>query len=184
MKKRRLAIVLDTRKCIDCKACTVACKTENKIPLGRETYRNWVSEGPLRGEYPNLGQSYTPGQCMQCANTPCDRVCPTRATWVNDDGIVVVEDRKCIGCKYCMTACPYNARYYNEETGAVDKCTFCIQRVAVGEIPACVETCPTKVRVFGDLNDPESEVSELLARHPYRVLKPEIGTEPFLFYLM
>jgi len=184
MKNKRYAIVLDTRRCIDCKACTVACKTENAVPIGRDNYRNWVDEEKLRGSYPNLGQSNTPGQCMQCANTPCDRVCPTKATSVSPDGIVLVEAKKCIGCKYCMTACPYNARYYNTEIGAVDKCTFCAHRVQVGKLPACVETCPTKVRVFGDLNDPKSEVSRLLAKHPYRVLKPEMGTEPYLFYLL
>jgi len=181
---KRYAIVLDTRRCIDCKACTVACKTENDVPLGRDNYRNWVDEEKLRGTYPNLGQSFTPGQCMQCANTPCNRVCPTRATSVSPDGIVFVEAKKCIGCKYCMIACPYNARYFNTETGAVDKCTFCAHRVQAGKLPACVETCPTKVRVFGDLNDPKSEVSRLLAKHPYRVLKPEMGTEPYLFYLL
>jgi len=184
MNNKRFAIVLDTRRCIDCKACTVACKAENDVPLGRDNYRNWVTEEELRGEYPNLGQSFSPGQCMQCGNTPCNRVCPTHATGVNPDGIVTVEAKKCIGCKYCMTACPYNARYYNEETGAVDKCTFCAHRVYQGRLPACVETCPTKVRVFGDLNDPNSEVSLLLARNPYRVLKPEMGTKPFLFYLI
>lgn len=184
MKRKRFAMVLDVSKCIDCKACTVACKIENKVPAGKDNYRNWVDEGPLRGKYPDLGQSFTPGQCMQCANTPCDHVCPTGATRVTGDGIVVVDDHKCIGCKYCMTACPYNARYYNEVTGAVDKCTFCIQRIYNGQLPACVETCPTKVRVFGDLNDPESEVSKLLVKKPYRVEKPEMGTEPFLFYLI
>lgn len=184
MNNKRFAMVLDTRACIDCKACTVACKAENQVPLGRENHRNWVSEEKLRGKFPNLGQSFTPGQCMQCGNTPCNRVCPTGATGVNQDGIVTVTDKKCIGCKYCMTACPYNARYYNEEKGAVDKCTFCAHRLPLGREPACVETCPTKVRVFGDLNDPKSEVSLLLVKHPYRVIKPEMGTKPFLFYLI
>ncbi len=182
MNNKRYAIVLDTRKCIDCKACTVACKAENGVPVGRDNYRNWVTEEKLRGTFPNLGQSFSPGQCMQCGNTPCDRVCPTKATGVSPEGIVTVNAKKCIGCKYCMTACPYNARYYNEETGAVDKCTFCAHRLTTGGTPACVETCPTKVRVFGDLNDPNSEVSRLLAKHPHQVLKPEMGTKPFLFY--
>ncbi len=184
MKNKRYAIVLDTRRCIDCKACTVACKAENDVPLGRENYRNWVTEEALQGQYPNLGQSFTPAQCMHCANTPCKRVCPTGATGVNADGIVTVENKKCIGCKYCMTACPYNARYYNEEIEAVDKCTFCHHRLLQGRLPSCVETCPTKVRVFGDLNDPKSEASLLLAKNPYRVLKPEMGTKPFLFFLI
>jgi tetrathionate reductase subunit B len=184
MKRKRFAMVLDSSKCIDCKACTVACKIENKVPLGKDNYRNWVDEGRLRGVYPNLGQTFLPGQCMHCGNTPCLHVCPTGATYKTDDGIVLVDDRKCIGCKYCMTACPYDARYYNEVTGAVDKCTFCIQRINEGRSPACVETCPTKVRTFGDLNDPESEVAKLLVKHPHRVEKPEQGTEPFLFYLI
>jgi Fe-S-cluster-containing dehydrogenase component len=184
MKNKRFAIVLDTRRCIDCKACTVACKVENDVPLGKENYRNWVGADPLRGSYPNLGESYTPSQCQHCSNPPCAHVCPTSATTVSPDGIVDVVEHRCIGCKYCMTACPYNARYYNEEIAAVDKCTFCTQRIYVGRIPACVETCPTKVRVFGDLNDPNSEVSILLAENPSRVLKVSQGTKPNLYYLM
>ena len=184
MSEKRYAIVLEISRCLDCKACTVACKAENQVPLGSENYRNWVTEEPLRGSYPHLGQEFTPGQCMQCGNTPCRRVCPTNATGVAPGGIITVEEKKCVGCKYCMTACPYNARYYNEELGAVDKCTFCAHRIAQGRLPACVETCPTKVRTFGDLNDPESEVSRLLVKYPHRVLKPELGTKPFLFYLL
>ena len=185
MKNKRFAIVLDTERCIDCRACTVACKAENNVPLGADNYRNWVSTGKLRGKYPNLGQSYLPSQCQHCSNAPCEHVCPTKATFTNPDGIVDVKDEKCIGCKYCQTACPYNARYYNEETEAIDKCTFCTQRIYAvpPQLPACVETCPTKVRAFGDLNDPESEVSLLLARNPSKVLKPALGTNPHLFYL-
>jgi tetrathionate reductase subunit B len=184
MKNKRYAIVLDTRRCIDCKACTVACKAENNVPLGKENYRNWVGADPLRGSYPNLGESYTPSQCQHCSNPPCAHVCPTSATTIGSDGIIHVIDHKCIGCKYCMTACPYNARYYNEEIEAVDKCTFCMQRIQVGRTPACVETCPTKVRVFGDLNDPNGEVSQLLAENPSRVLKAAQGTKPNLYYLI
>lgn len=184
MKNERFAIVLDTRRCIDCKACTVACKAENDVPVGKETYRNWVTEEPLRGTYPNLGQSFSPSQCNQCANPPCNTVCPTSATGITKSGIVTVNPVKCIGCKYCMLACPYDARFYDSEKGIIDKCTFCLQRTLVGGIPACVETCPTKVRTFGDLNDPKSEVSILLAKNKHRVLKPELGTKPFLFYLI
>ena len=184
MKKRRFSMVLDISKCIDCKACTVACKIENNIPLIDDNYRNWVAEEPLRGVFPKLGQSFIPGQCMQCGDPPCEKVCPTSATYINGDGIVLVDDKKCIGCKYCITACPYDARFYNEKRGAVDKCTFCVQRIYAGRLPACVETCPTKVRVFGDLNDPESEVSRLLTKYPHRVEKPDVGTQPFLFYLV
>ena len=184
MKEKRFAIVFDTHRCIDCKACTVACKAENNVPLRPDNYRNWVTEDPLRGTYPNLGQSYTPSQCNQCQNPPCNSVCPTGATGISEGGIVTVNPKKCIGCKYCMLACPYDARYYNDETKVIDKCTFCIQRLAVGRLPACVETCPTKVRVFGDLNDPTSEVSLLLAQNRHEVLKPELGTKAFLFYII
>jgi Fe-S-cluster-containing dehydrogenase component len=184
MKNKRFVIVLDTRRCLDCKACTVACKVENNVPLGADNYRNWIDEGKLRGHYPDLGQSYTPSQCQHCGNAPCAMVCPTNATVIDPDGIVHVVAKKCIGCKYCLAACPYDARYYNEELGAVDKCTFCIQRVHSGRLPACVETCPTKVRVFGDLNDPRSEVSKLLAKYPSQVLKEAQGTKPHLFYLI
>ncbi len=185
MKNKRFAIVLDTQRCIDCKACTVACKAENNVPLGPDNYRNWVETGKLRGTYPNLGQSFTPSQCQHCSNAPCEHVCPTRATTTNPDGIVHVDDAKCIGCKYCQTACPYNARYYNEEIGAVDKCTFCTQRIYAvpSQSPACVETCPTKVRVFGDLNDPNSEVSKLLETREHYTLAPDAGTRPKHFYL-
>jgi tetrathionate reductase subunit B len=184
MSTKRYAMVMDTSRCIDCKACTVACKTENDVPLGRENHRNWVTEEKLRGKYPLLGQSYTPGQCNQCRKPPCHKVCPTRATEISEGGIVTIKSQKCIGCKYCMAACPYDARFYNEELGATDKCTFCIERVRQGRIPACVETCPTKVRVFGDLGDPKSEVSRLLALNEHRVVKPEMGTGPSLYYLM
>ncbi len=184
MKEKRYAIVLDTRRCIDCKACTVACKAENHVPLGRENHRNWVTEEALRGQYPNLGQSFTPGQCMHCANAPCKKVCPTSATGRSPEGIITVDDKRCIGCKYCMTACPYDARYYNEEIEAVDKCTFCQHRILAGRVPACVDTCPTKVRVFGDINDPSSEVAKLLAKYPHRVIKEGLGTKPHLFYLI
>jgi Fe-S-cluster-containing dehydrogenase component len=103
-KNKRYAIVLDTGKCIDCKACTVACKAENDVPLGRNNYRNWVDDGELRGTYPTLGQSFTPSQCQHCGNPPCAHVCPTKATEVSEDGIVHVVAKKCIGCKYCQTA--------------------------------------------------------------------------------
>ncbi|WP_432822656.1 4Fe-4S dicluster domain-containing protein [Trichloromonas sp.] len=184
MNEKRYAIVLDTRRCIDCKACTVACKAENHVPLGRENHRNWVTEEEVRGQYPNLGQSFTPGQCMHCANAPCKKVCPTSATGRSPEGIITVDDNRCIGCKYCMTACPYDARYYNEEIGAVDKCTFCQHRILAGRVPACVDTCPTKVRVFGDINDPTSEAAKLLAKYPHRVIKASLGTKPHLFYLI
>ena len=184
MPEKRYAIVLDTKKCLNCKACTVACKFENNVPVGDETYRIWVTEMPLQGHFPYLHQEYQPSQCQHCENTPCQSVCPTRATFKTSDGVVLVDYSKCILCKACMVACPYDARFVSLKNKAVEKCTMCIHRVAEGRDPACVETCPTKVRTFGDLNDPESEVSLLLATRNHYRLKPDRNTRPRLFYLM
>jgi Fe-S-cluster-containing dehydrogenase component len=182
--KKRYAIVLDASKCIDCKACTIACKMENNVPKGPYSYRIWVAEEPYKGHYPNIKRSFLPSQCQQCSNPPCVHVCPTKASYQTEDGVVLVDHDKCILCKYCMTACPYDARYESENVHAIDKCTFCYHRLPEGREPACVETCPPKVRVFGDLNDPESAVSKLLDQHKYSVLKPEKGTKPKLFYIV
>lgn len=183
MSRKKWAIVLDDSKCIDCKACTVACKMENHVPLGMYSYRNWVAERTKESEFPTIKRMFRPSQCQQCENPPCVHVCPTRASYQTEDGVVLVDHNKCILCKYCMTACPYDARYVNEEIEAIDKCTFCYHRLAEGRIPACVETCPPKVRVFGDLNDPDSEVSKLVKIHDTEVLKPEKGTKPKLIYI-
>jgi Fe-S-cluster-containing dehydrogenase component len=119
---------------------------------------------------------------MQCSNPPCVRVCPTGASYIDDNGIVQINPDDCIGCRYCVQACPYDARYYHEESGTVDKCNFCTHRVARGLEPACVVTCPTKVRVFGDLMDPDSEITRLLDTRRTEVPKREAGTSPNIFY--
>lgn len=181
--KEKWGIVLDTSKCIDCKACTVACKMENYVPVGFYNYRIWVTEDTHYAKYPVIIRSFQPSQCQQCENPPCVHVCPTHASYKTADGVVMVDSKKCILCKYCMTACPYDARYESHTTEAIDKCTFCYQRREEGKDPACVETCPPKVRVFGDLNDPNSEASRLLANNQYTVLKPEKGTKPKLKYI-
>jgi Fe-S-cluster-containing dehydrogenase component len=179
--KKRYVMVLDSRKCIDCKACVVACKAENDVPLG--VFRNWIT--PEReGQYPRLRTSFDPEQCHHCENPSCVRVCPTGASYQREDGIVMVKEDDCIGCKYCIIACPYNARYHNEATHTVGKCTFCAHRVDRGELPACVETCPSKVRTFGDLLDPGSPIHKLLASRRHRVLKPQTGNGPQLYYLL
>ena len=184
MKKEQYAIVLDTKKCLNCKACTVACKFENRVTVLDQTYRNWVTELPLQGTFPNLHQEYQPSQCQHCENAPCEKVCPTRATYRTDEGIVRINYDKCILCKACMVACPYNARFVSGRHHAVEKCTFCEHRIREGREPACVETCPTKVRVFGDINDPNSEISKLLASRQYYQLKQAKKTRPRLFYLV
>lgn len=177
---KRLAMVIDARACLGCEACVVACKAENGVPLGRS--RNWVRQVE-HGRYPTVSVQIEPGQCMQCENAPCVRVCPTGASSVDALGIVRVDADDCIGCRYCMQACPYDARYFHEESGTVDKCTFCVHRLAEGLQPACVATCPSRVRAFGDLADAESEPSRLLARLRVEVKKEEAGTAPKVFYV-
>ena len=181
MKKKRYALVIDSRKCINCKACVVACKAENDVPIGN--FRNKINE-ERKGEYPTLSINFEPEQCHHCEEPSCVRVCPTGASWQRKDGIVLVNYDECIGCRYCMIACPYDARYFHEEKGVVDKCTLCSHRVDRGDVPACVETCPSKVRTFGDLEDPKSRIHELLATRRYRVKEPQTGNGPHLYYLL
>lgn len=180
-KKKRYALVVDSRKCINCKACVVACKAENGVPVGK--FRNWITE-ERRGTYPHLLATFDPEQCEHCQNPSCVRVCPTGASWQREDGIVLVKFDDCIGCRYCMIACPYNARYFREDEGVVDKCTFCVQRVDKGKIPACVETCPSKVRLFGDLDDPDGALAQMLMTRRYLTKKSETGNGPQLYYLL
>jgi Fe-S-cluster-containing dehydrogenase component len=176
---RRLAILIDTRKCFDCKACMVACKVENNIPDGR--WRNWVKDD---GEGFSPRTQYQPGQCMQCDRPTCVAACPVGATYKGRDGIVVIRPQACIGCGNCVTACPYDARYRHPVTGLADKCDFCGHRLKRGETPACVETCPTKARIFGDLNDPESEIARAMKIiKPVQVIARQIDTLPNIFYV-
>ena len=151
------AMVIDVRKCIGCQACTIACKTEYEVPLGK--HRSWV-ESVEKGNYPDVSRSFLPRLCNQCSKPQCVSVCPTGATYKRkEDGIVVVDSDVCIGCKYCMLACPYDVRFINPRTGAADKCDFCLHRVKNGLEPSCVNTCQGRARVFGDMNDPKSEAS-------------------------
>jgi len=176
----RYAMVVDTRRCMGCHACSVTCKTSYEVPLG-ET-RSWV-EYVEKGDYPNVRRSFLPRLCNQCDEPGCVSVCPTGATYQRTDGIVAVEDAVCIGCKYCMQACPYGMRFINPTTGSAEKCDFCLTRVANGLVPSCVNTCQGRARIFGDLNDPSSEVSRVLATNAVTVLRPEMGTKPMVFYI-
>ena len=179
--KVQYAMVIDTRRCIGCHACTVACKSENDVPLGYN--RSWV-EYTEKGDFPNVDRSFLPRLCNHCSEPACVDVCPTGATYKREeDGIVVVDPDICIGCKYCIHACPYDARYLNPVTGSVDKCDFCLHRVSQGLVPSCVNTCQGRARIFGDINDPESEVSKLLAQNSYTVLLKDMGTHPNVFYI-
>jgi Fe-S-cluster-containing dehydrogenase component len=181
LQQKRYVLVIDSRKCIDCKACVVACRAENNVPL--EYSRNWINE-ERRGEWPKLLAAFEPEQCHHCESPACVRVCPTGASYQRPDGIVAINESECVGCRYCIIACPFDARFFREDKGVVEKCDFCAHRVDRGELPACVETCPSKVRVFGDINDPNGKVRELLGKRRYRTRKPEAGTGPQIYYLL
>ena len=179
--KVHYGMLIDLRKCTGCHACSVACKAEFDVPLGAT--RSWV-EYIEKGSYPNVRRSFLPRLCNHCSEPQCVAVCPTGATWKRaEDGIVVVDPDICIGCKYCLHACPYDARFINPATGTADKCDFCLHRVSQGLEPACVNTCIGRARIFGDLNDPDSEISKLIATNPVTVLRPEMGTEPNVYYI-
>lgn len=223
MEQRRWVMVIDLRKCVGCHACTIACVAENKLPPG-VVYRQ-VTETEI-GTYPNVSMRFMPRPCLHCDEPPCVDVCPVSATYKRADGIVVMDYDRCIGCRYCMNACPYNSRYFDfgfsnysnvpeaegvifgEELGGViesipsfeygearvrepgespignvRKCHFCLHRLDVGELPACVETCIGRATYFGDANDPDSLVSELIASPNVMRLREELGTEPKVYYL-
>ena len=180
-RKIQYGMVIDIRRCIGCHACSVACKSEFDVALG--VNRSWV-EYVEKGTYPNVGRSFLPRLCNHCSEPPCVYVCPTNATYKRQkDGVVVVDQGLCIGCKYCLQACPYDARYLDPNTGWADKCDFCIHRVSKGVEPSCVSTCVGGARIFGDLNDPESEVSKLVAKNRVTVLRDEMGTFPNVYYI-
>jgi Fe-S-cluster-containing dehydrogenase component len=176
----RLAMVIDTALCVGCSDCVVACKTENDVPEG--FCRDWITE-EARGQFPTVRLEIRSERCNHCGDAPCVSCCPTGASHVHDyGGVVLVDKDKCIGCKACVAACPYDARFVHPE-GHVDKCTFCIHRVEKGLQPACVSVCPTRCMHFGDLDDPNSEVSKLLASRAHHTLLPGAGTRQQVYYL-
>lgn len=184
--KKRYGFVIDVARCIDCRACLVACSVENRVPLNHT--RIWVHDLGVQGTYPDLQRSFVPYNCMHCEHPPCIEVCVSGATYKNpDNGLVLVDDEACIGCGFCVDACPYHVRYLDEKRGVVDKCNACLQRVEVGQMPACVATCVGGSRMFGDLNDPESTVSKALneaktiVRLDYEAGK--LDTDPNIYYI-
>ncbi|WP_027183626.1 4Fe-4S dicluster domain-containing protein [Desulfovibrio inopinatus] len=182
----QLAMVIDATKCIDCKACMAACKIANHVPDGY--WRNWIKpSAPDFTPGPRAGFAFQPGACMHCDNPTCVSACPTGATFKDKtDGTVKIDASLCIGCGNCIPACPYGARFRNPVTHVADKCNYCPERRAAGLLPACVDTCPTKARVFGDINDPESEAHVLLAEDKSRVVRlvnAETDTKPNMYYL-
>jgi len=204
---KRYVMIVDLNACIGCDTCTIACKQENNLPNGVAWTQilTFGTQPPdySEGTYPHLRREYLPLACQHCANSPCVEVCPTEATYRRiEDGIVMQDPSLCIGCRYCMVVCPFTSvRVYAEDqptyalpfpTGnnpighrarTVEKCTFCLHRLLRGQQPACVEACPVKARIFGDLNDPESEVTELLRTRPHFRLLIDKGTQPSVYYL-
>ena len=204
----RYGMAINVGRCQGCSTCSVACKMSNNLP--KDIWRNRIdTDGgefrkTARGEYPkNLAKTYYPISCQQCTNAPCVAVCPTNASAIRDDGIVSIDTSECIGCGSCIKACPYDARtlnsseieYYTEHAlgdydapehvnNTVEKCDFCIHRIERGEVPACMEFCPVNARHWGDLDDPESDVSKYLAQYKGTQLLSEEGTEPNCFYVM
>jgi len=172
--------LIDQSKCIGCHACSVACKSENQVPLG--VNRTWVKYVET-GAYPDVRRRFQVTRCNHCANPPCVRICPVTAMYQRADGIVEFDPSICIGCKSCMQACPYDSIYLDPETNAAAKCHFCAHRLDMGLEPACVVVCPEHAILAGDLNDPASEISRKLSTAQATVRKPEQGTAPKLFYI-
>ncbi len=172
--------VIDNRSCIGCHACSTACKSENEVPLG--VYRTWVKTTEV-GQFPDTRRHFQVTRCNHCSNPPCVSICPTSAMYQRDDGIVDFDHRSCIGCKGCLQACPYDAIYIDPESGTAAKCNYCSHRTDLGLEPSCVVVCPEHAILAGDLNDPKSEISRVLAKERVTVRKPEQGTGPKLFYI-
>jgi len=180
-RPKRWGMLVDQRRCIGCHSCTVACKSENNVPLGY--WRSWV-KGIQRGSYPNAGNFFLRCLCNHCDVPPCCQVCPVEATVRRpEDGVVVMYYGKCIGCGMCIGACPYDARFFNPVRQTADKCDFCVSRIDQGLRPACVEACVSGALTFGDLDDPSSEISRKLATTGATVLKEGLGTRPKVFYV-
>jgi len=178
----RYAMVTDLRKCVACQACTVACSAEWAVPAGFA--RTHVRTTPLAGIFPHLTSSPHVAQCNQCDRPPCIEPCPSGATYQDVAGIVRVDGDVCIGCGFCVDACPYEARFINPRTKKVDKCDFCRPRIERGEEPACVATCTAHAKYFGDLEDRDSEVSRLVVRDGARRMEPRtVAVGPNVFYL-
>ena len=201
----RWGMVFSLKRCIGCNACVVACKTEHLLPEDVFFTRTFVEE---IGSFPEVRRVYVPTLCNHCEDAPCEKVCPSGATYTRDDGIVMVDQDKCIGCGACAVACPYDNRfqltkekldgsYFGEgqqaafeetrherwRAGTVTKCDFCSSRIDNGLEPACVASCPTDARIFGDLDDPHSPPSKLIRERDGRPPLPEKNTRPKVFYV-
>lgn len=195
---------IEVDKCIGCNRCVEACKAENDVPPDDAHFRTWVERYVIKGggdvtvtnisahgetvrdalpdDADVLRTFFVPKLCNQCVNPPCVQVCPVGATFSTEDGVVLVDEQRCIGCSYCIQACPYGARFMNPRTRTADKCTFCYHRVRQGLLPACVEVCPTQARIFGDLSSKASRLARFERMNKIHVLKPALNTEPKVYY--
>lgn len=203
----RYGMAIDISACAGCHACTIACKSNNNLPNGVVYHRVRTDGGTYvdtaSGTYPkDLHKKHYPIGCQHCSNPACVAECPTGASYQREDGIVAIKQDECIGCGTCITACPYDVRTLIEEepeyvvdfplgdwdapthkAGTVEKCTFCVNRLERGEVPACMELCPGRVRHWGDLDDPESDISKFLEGKKYERLLEDAGTEPNVYYV-
>ena len=176
----RYGFVIDHRKCIGCHACTVACKEENQVPLG--AFRTWVKYVE-KGTFPHTRRYFSVLRCNHCDDAPCVTICPTVALYRRPDGVVDFDGARCIGCKSCMQACPYDALYIDPTTNTAAKCNYCAHRLEVGLEPACVIVCPEQAIIAGDLDSPSTPIARLVAREQVEVRKPEQGTRPKVYYI-
>jgi Fe-S-cluster-containing dehydrogenase component len=177
----RCAMAVDLRRCVGCQSCTVACQVGNDVPIGM-LWSFVTTVGP-QGTFPTVSLYNLPIMCMHCENPSCVTCCPTGASHQREDGIVLVDADKCVGCKACVMACPYGQRMPNVERGIVQKCTFCVERISQGKQPYCVANCHQHARVFGDLDNENSEVFKLVHTRPTMQLLSELGTRPQVYYI-
>ena len=195
---------IEIDKCIGCNRCVEACKVENNVPDLPFFFRTWIEryvikwDGEVLVEDISIKDSkskasaqedrdvvrsfFVPKLCNHCANPPCVQVCPVGATFSTKDGVVLVDKERCVGCRYCIQACPYGARYLHPVTRTADKCTFCYHRVVKGLLPACAEVCPTRARIFGDLRSKASRLMRFTRMNKIHVLKPALNSEPKVYY--
>ncbi len=176
----KYGFIIDNRKCIGCHACTTACKSEHDVPVG--VFRTWVKQVE-KGEFPHTRRVFSVMRCNHCTDAPCVEICPVEALYFRPDGIVDFDKNRCIGCKSCMQACPYDALYIDPDTHTAAKCNYCAHRVDIGLEPACVNVCPEHAIISGDMDNPNSEISQLLGRETVTVRREAKGTHPNLFYI-
>lgn len=197
---KKYGMVIDLNRCVrGCTACMDACRKENNVPLfGDKNIDNyWLRIGTLKQKFSNAEPRPVPLLCNHCEDPLCVKVCLVKASFKRDDGIVLIDEHRCIGCRYCMIACPYKSRsFVFKEThdttnpdapkrmhGVVEKCTFCVSRIDSGLKPACVDSCPNGAMFFGDLNDSQSDVAKFVATSKAQNIRPDLGTKPKVYYL-